>query len=72
MFRSLADPLLQEIYPSKGLYQALAVAAMCVQEDADFRPSIVEVVSAMEYIADQDIHEKHVTDASGSQNVNES
>ncbi|XP_011040250.1 PREDICTED: serine/threonine-protein kinase CDL1-like [Populus euphratica] len=33
-FTLMADPLLQGNYPLKGLYQALAVAAMCLQEEA--------------------------------------
>jgi hypothetical protein len=38
-FMRLADPLLGRRYPVKGLYQALAVASMCLQEDAASRPT---------------------------------
>ena len=31
-FTKMADPLLEGNYPQKCLYQALAIAAMCLQE----------------------------------------
>lgn len=37
----------------RGLYQALAVASMCIQEDAAARPIIADVVTAMSYLASQ-------------------
>jgi serine/threonine protein kinase len=49
-FREMADPLLRDQYPTKGLYQALAIAAMCLQEDATMRPAITDVVTALEYL----------------------
>lgn len=49
----MADPLLQGQYPSRGLYQALAVAAMCVQEQPNMRPVIADVVTALNYLACQ-------------------
>uniref|UniRef100_A0ACD5XYQ1 Uncharacterized protein n=1 Tax=Avena sativa TaxID=4498 RepID=A0ACD5XYQ1_AVESA len=52
-FREMADPLLQDAYPIKGLYQALAIAAMCLQEDATMRPAITDVVTALEYLTGQ-------------------
>nr|CAD1841048.1 unnamed protein product [Ananas comosus var. bracteatus] len=51
-FVQMADPLLQGNYPMKGLYQALAIAAMCLQEEANSRPLISDVVTALEYLAD--------------------
>ncbi|KAI3495087.1 hypothetical protein L1887_37234 [Cichorium endivia] len=36
-FASLADPRLEGHYPMRGLYQALAVASMCIQEQAAAR-----------------------------------
>nr|GEV23641.1 hypothetical protein [Tanacetum cinerariifolium] len=39
----MADPLLQGRYPVRELYQALAVAAMCLQEQAATRPLIGDV-----------------------------
>ncbi|KAL6896915.1 hypothetical protein ACP4OV_007487 [Aristida adscensionis] len=50
-FCQLADPLLQSRYPKRGLYQALAVAAMCLQEQAASRPLIGDVVTALSYLA---------------------
>ncbi|KAI3979651.1 hypothetical protein MKX01_013746 [Papaver californicum] len=54
MFPEMADPLLQgRYYPRHGLYQALAVAAMCLQEQAVSRPQIAEVVTALSYLTSQ-------------------
>lgn len=37
----------------RGLYQALAVASMCTQEQAAARPLIGDVVTALSYLANQ-------------------
>lgn len=52
-FTQMADPTLQGQYPMRGLYQALAVAAMCVQEQPTMRPVIADVVTALAYLANQ-------------------
>ncbi|KAI4369579.1 hypothetical protein MLD38_018004 [Melastoma candidum] len=52
-FPRMADPLLEGRYPIRGLYQALAVAAMCLQEQAATRPLIGDVVTALAYLASQ-------------------
>ncbi|KAK7363623.1 hypothetical protein VNO77_05772 [Canavalia gladiata] len=52
-FPKMADPLLEGRYPMRGLYQALAVAAMCLQEQAATRPLIGDVVTALTYLASQ-------------------
>ncbi|KAJ0027319.1 hypothetical protein Pint_35542 [Pistacia integerrima] len=52
-FSHIADPELQGQFPSRGLYQALAVAAMCVHEQPDMRPVIADVVTALTYLASQ-------------------
>ncbi|KAF0908613.1 hypothetical protein E2562_026657 [Oryza meyeriana var. granulata] len=52
-FPQMADPALHGQYPSRGLYQALAVAAMCVQEQPTMRPLIGDVVTALTYLASQ-------------------
>ncbi|XP_039023402.1 probable serine/threonine-protein kinase PBL7 [Hibiscus syriacus] len=52
-FAQMADPLLQGQYPVRGLYQALSVAAMCVQEQPNMRPLIADVVTALTYLASQ-------------------
>ncbi|CAK9166396.1 unnamed protein product, partial [Ilex paraguariensis] len=49
----LADPRLQGQYPMRALYQALAVASMCIQEQAAARPLIGDVVTALSYLANQ-------------------
>ncbi|XP_076926649.1 serine/threonine-protein kinase PBS1-like [Bidens hawaiensis] len=50
-FATLADPRLEGHYPMRGLYQALAVASMCIQESAAARPLIGDVVTALSYLA---------------------
>ncbi|KAJ4825969.1 putative serine/threonine-protein kinase pbl7 [Turnera subulata] len=52
-FTRMADPMLQDQYPRRGLFQALAVAAMCVQEQPNMRPGIADVVTALSYLASQ-------------------
>lgn len=52
-FCDIADPLLGGRYPRRGLYHALAVAAMCVHEDPSMRPRMADVVTALAYIASQ-------------------
>jgi serine/threonine protein kinase len=52
-FAQMADPMLKGRYPMRGLYQALAVAAMCLQEEAATRPLIGDVVTALCYLASQ-------------------
>lgn len=64
-FPQMADPLLQGKYPMRGLYQALAVAAMCLQEQGETRPLIKDVVTALTYLASQ-TYEVAVHPVSGS------
>ncbi|GFP94856.1 probable serine/threonine-protein kinase rlckvii [Phtheirospermum japonicum] len=52
-FHQMADPALEGQYPVRGLYQALAIAAMCVQEQPSMRPLIADVVTAFHYLASQ-------------------
>lgn len=59
----MADPLLEGNYLVKALYQALAVAAMCLQEEADTRPLISDVVTALEFLA------VNKTDANATENT---
>ncbi|XVF81160.1 hypothetical protein PTKIN_Ptkin15bG0134600 [Pterospermum kingtungense] len=49
-FQELADPLLNGDFPTKGLQQAIAVAAMCLQEEAQIRPLICDVVTALSFL----------------------
>ncbi|CAK9162377.1 unnamed protein product [Ilex paraguariensis] len=50
LFSELADPLLQGDFPTRSLNQAVAVAAMCLQEDASVRPLISDVVTALSFL----------------------
>ncbi|CAL0332264.1 unnamed protein product [Lupinus luteus] len=52
-FTQMIDPLLEGEFPVRGLYQALAIAAMCVQEQPNMRPAIADVVTALSYLASQ-------------------
>ncbi|KZV15013.1 putative serine/threonine-protein kinase RLCKVII [Dorcoceras hygrometricum] len=52
-FHQMADPALEGQYPVRGLYQALAIAAMCVQEQPNMRPVIAHIVTALNYLASQ-------------------
>ncbi|KAJ6691707.1 hypothetical protein OIU79_013663 [Salix purpurea] len=52
-FSYMVDPLLQGHYPVRGLYQALAIAAMCVQEQPNMRPAVSDLVMALNYLASQ-------------------
>lgn len=52
-FIKLADPRLKGRFPTRALYQALAVASMCIQEQAATRPLIADVVTALSYLANQ-------------------
>ncbi|URE41048.1 serine threonine-protein kinase [Musa troglodytarum] len=49
-YPELVDPLLQGVYPAKGLSQAVAVAAMCLQEEASVRPLMADVVKALSFL----------------------
>lgn len=52
-FPQMADPKLQGHFPVRGLFQALAVAAMCLHEQAATRPFIADVVTALNFLASQ-------------------
>lgn len=52
-FNQLADPALQGQFPSRSLHHAIAIAAMCLQEQPTYRPLISDVVVALEYLASQ-------------------
>ncbi|XAR64357.1 Non-specific serine/threonine protein kinase [Bertholletia excelsa] len=80
-FAKLADPRLQGQYPMRGLYQALAVASMCTQEQAAARPLIGDVVTALSYLTNHtydpharcsgDKEEKRTKDLAGRISKNE-
>ncbi|RDX86088.1 putative serine/threonine-protein kinase PBL23, partial [Mucuna pruriens] len=59
-FTLMADPLLKGQFPVKGLFQALAVAAMCLQEDAETRPYMDDVLTALGHLAVHKVGEKDI------------
>ncbi|KAL1206970.1 putative serine/threonine-protein kinase PBL6 [Cardamine amara subsp. amara] len=59
-FKQMVDPLIEGDYPVRGLYQALAIAAMCVQEQPSMRPVISDVVMALDHLASSNYdHHSH-------------
>ncbi|XP_057470221.1 probable serine/threonine-protein kinase PBL21 [Actinidia eriantha] len=52
-FVQLVDPMLQGHFPLRSLHHAVAITAMCLQEHANFRPIISDIVVALEYLASQ-------------------
>lgn len=49
-FPELVDPFLRGNYPTKALNQAVAVAAMCLQEEPMVRPLMTDVVMALGFL----------------------
>ncbi|KAK7395366.1 hypothetical protein VNO78_15918 [Psophocarpus tetragonolobus] len=49
-YGELADPLLEANYPVRSLHQAVAVAAMCLNEEPSVRPLISDVVTALSFL----------------------
>lgn len=52
-FVQIVDPLLEGRFSTRSLHHAIAIAAMCLQEQASFRPIISDIVMALEYLASQ-------------------
>ncbi|XP_074332536.1 putative serine/threonine-protein kinase PBL25 [Apium graveolens] len=52
-YSELADPLLEGEFPRKGLNQAVAIAVMCLHEDAPARPLMTDVVSALSHLGNK-------------------
>ncbi|XP_008464837.2 probable serine/threonine-protein kinase PBL21 [Cucumis melo] len=52
-FMELVDPLLEGHFPLRCLQHAVAITAMCLQEQPSFRPLITDIVVALEYLASQ-------------------
>ncbi|WCJ26798.1 Protein kinase superfamily protein [Euphorbia peplus] len=50
-FPDMADPLLGKSFPEKDLNQAVAITAMCLQEEPDTRPLIGDVVTALTFLS---------------------
>ncbi|XP_071729142.1 probable serine/threonine-protein kinase PBL21 [Rutidosis leptorrhynchoides] len=59
-FVQLVDPLLHGHVSARSVHHVVAVTAMCLQEQANFRPLIGDVVVALEYLSSQaEISEDH-------------
>ncbi|KAE8725195.1 hypothetical protein F3Y22_tig00009009pilonHSYRG00223 [Hibiscus syriacus] len=50
-FPQMADPSLKKEFPEGGLNQAVAMAAMCVQEEATARPLISDLASVLSFLS---------------------
>ncbi|KAK2360624.1 putative serine/threonine-protein kinase pbl26 [Trifolium repens] len=49
-YPELADPKLEGNFPMRSLHQAVAVAAMCLNEEPSVRPLISDVVTALSFL----------------------
>ncbi|KAL1535167.1 putative serine/threonine-protein kinase pbl21 [Salvia divinorum] len=49
-FIEMVDPLLEGRYSAKSVQHAIVVTTMCLQEQANNRPSIADIVSALDYL----------------------
>ncbi|KAK4750564.1 hypothetical protein SAY87_004046 [Trapa incisa] len=52
-FLLLADPLLEGRFPTRCLHHAIAITAMCLQEQPTFRPLIADIVVALEFLSSE-------------------
>ncbi|KAK4764144.1 hypothetical protein SAY87_013582 [Trapa incisa] len=50
LFPGMADPLLDRLFPEKALNQAVATAAICLQEEASVRPLMSDVVTTLSFL----------------------
>lgn len=50
-FPEIADPNLKKQFPEKDLNQAVAIAAMCLQEESAVRPLISDVVVTLSFLS---------------------
>ncbi|XP_039064163.1 receptor-like kinase LIP2 [Hibiscus syriacus] len=50
-FPEMADPVLKKQFPERGLNQAVAIAAMCLQDEATARPLMGDVVAALSFLS---------------------
>lgn len=70
-FVNLADPRLKGRFSEHILSKAIEVALMCLQEDAQSRPSMNDIAHAMNYLTSQsleyDSNTDHKTDEGGGQ-----
>ncbi|XP_010549867.1 PREDICTED: receptor-like kinase LIP2 [Tarenaya hassleriana] len=50
-YPDMADPLLRKNFSERGLNQAVAIASMCLQEEAGARPLISDVMVALSFLS---------------------
>ncbi|KAL1211428.1 Receptor-like kinase LIP2 [Cardamine amara subsp. amara] len=50
-YPDMADPVLEKKFSERGLNQAVAIASMCVQEEATARPLISDVMVALSFLS---------------------
>ncbi|XP_068318492.1 probable serine/threonine-protein kinase PBL26 [Pyrus communis] len=50
-YPDMADPLLNKQFPEKDLNQAVAIASMCLQEEAEVRPFMSDVVNTLSFLS---------------------
>ncbi|CAH8309843.1 unnamed protein product [Eruca vesicaria subsp. sativa] len=50
-YPEMADPVLENKFSERGLNQAVAIASMCVQEEATTRPLISDVMVALSFLS---------------------
>ncbi|PON70792.1 GPCR kinase [Parasponia andersonii] len=65
-YPELADPLLRGEYPVRGLHQAVAVAAMCLNEEPSVRPLISDAVTALSFLGTSPGATAHTSSPSSS------
>lgn len=63
----MVDPLLNGQFSVRSLHHAVAITAMCIQEQASFRPIISDIVVALDYLVSQ--AESSDSQGGGSQTV---
>lgn len=49
----MADPLMQGRFSLRSLHHAVAICSMCLQDQPIFRPQIIDIVTALEFLATQ-------------------
>lgn len=58
-FIQLVDPSLRGRFPVRSLYQVIAITAMCLNDHANSRPFVGDIVVALEYVASRLKDETH-------------
>nr|XP_027191489.1 probable serine/threonine-protein kinase PBL5 isoform X2 [Cicer arietinum] len=48
--KEIVDPLLEDKYPWRGLYQMIGIASFCLDVRPNMRPEIADIVNALQYV----------------------